>query len=164
MAVRRLASALALALVLAGIASGARARRQTEYRYPFDRVWNTALRMVRVDMRLPVTDRDQEAGYLLFDYMDHGKRYPGSLELVKGERDQRPTVTAVAQVQGMPSYVEQMILDKLATKLKNELGDPLEPVKPPPEKPKEPEQKPPPVEGEPAPEPAGDNAHFISDR
>src|SRR4051794_17943566 len=96
----------------------AHARKQSEYQYPFDRVWNTALRLVRVDMRLSVTDRDPEAGYLLFDYVDHGKRFAGSIELVKGERDQRPLVTAVVQVQGMPSYVEQMLLDKLERKLK----------------------------------------------
>jgi hypothetical protein len=153
---RRLASALALSLLALGLASSASAKRQTEYRYPFDRVWNAALRMVRVDMRLPVTDRDEDAGYLLFDYLDHGKRYAGSFEFVKGERNQRPIVTAVAQVQGMPSYVEQMMLDKLEKKLRAELGDPLEPVAPPPEKPKEPEKKPPPDDSEPAPEPSGD--------
>jgi hypothetical protein len=125
------------------------ARKQGEYRYPFDRVWNTALRMVRVDMRLPVTDRDAEAGYLLFDYMDHGRRFPGSIELVKRERNDQPVITAVIQVQGMPSYVEQMMLDKLEKKLKDEVGEPLEPKKPPAEKPKEPEKKPDPgKEGE----------------
>jgi hypothetical protein len=153
---RRLASGLALALLVFGGAPHASAKRQTEYRYPFDRVWNAALRMVRVDMRLAVTDRDEDAGYLLFDYVDHGKRYAGSFEFVKGERNQRPIVTAVAQVQGMPSYVEQMMLDKLEKKLRAELGDPLEPVAPAPEKPKEPEKKPRPDEGEPPPEPAGD--------
>ena len=53
-----------------------------------------------------------------------------------------PVVTVVIQVQGMPSYVEQMLLDKLARKLKDEVGEPLEPKKPPPEKPKDPAQKP----------------------
>ena len=148
--------ATALALGVFSQVPQAEARKQTEYRYPFERVWNTALRMVRVDMRLPVTDRDADAGYLLFDYMDHGRRFPGSIELVKRERDEMPVVTAVIQVSGMPSYVEQMMLDKLARKLKEEIGDPLEPKKPPPEKPKEPEKKPDaPPEGE-AP-PAGDN-------
>lgn len=140
----KLTRTMLLAAVLGGFLphGSARARKQDEYHYPFDRVWNTALRLVRVDMRLPVTDRDPEAGYLLFEYVDHGKRYPGSIELVKGERDQRPLVTAVVQVPGMPSYVEQMVLDKLEKKLKEELGEPMQPVKPEPEKPKEPEKKP----------------------
>jgi hypothetical protein len=136
---------LVAALSLGSLAHPAEveAKKQTDYRYPFERVWNTALRMVRVDMRLAVTDRDADAGYMLFDYVDHGRRFPGSIELVKSERDDRPLVTAVIQVQGMPSYVEQMMLDKLARKLKDEVGDPIEPTKPPPEKPKEPAEKPP---------------------
>ena len=136
------AVAASLALGVVWQAPQAEARKQTEYRYPFERVWNTALRMVRVDMRMPVTDRDQEAGYLLFDYSDRGRRFPGSIELVKRERNEMPVVTVVIQVQGMPSYVEQMLLDKLARKLKDEVGEPLEPKKPPPEKPKDPAQKP----------------------
>jgi hypothetical protein len=143
------ASTVALGLLLGAIATQASARRQDEYHYPFERVWNTALRMVRVDLRLPVTDRDQDAGYLLFDYLDHGKRFPGSLELVASERDERPVVTAVVQVNGMPSYVEQMMLDKLEKKLKAELGEPMAPKKPePPKKPVEKPSEEPPAEGE----------------
>jgi hypothetical protein len=81
--------------------------------------------------------------------MDHGRRFAGSIELVKRERDEMPVITAIIQVQGMPSYVEQMMLDKLARKLKDEVGDPLEPKKPAPEKPKDPAKKPDaPPEGE----------------
>jgi len=152
---RRLATLVALCLTLL-LPSPGSARRQGDLRYPFDQVWNAALRMVRVDMRLPVTDRDAEAGYLLFEYLDHGKRFAGSLELVRGERGQRPITKAVVQVQGMPSYVEQMMFDKLERKLRDEFGEPLEPVKPAPAKPTE--KKPPAddngeLPAEPAPEP-----------
>lgn len=119
------------------------ARRQGDLRYPFEQVWNASLRMVRVDMRLPVTDRDQEAGYLLFEYLEHGKRFPGSVELVRGERAQRPITKIVIQVQGMPSYVEQMLLDKLSQKLRAEFGEPIEGEKKPAQKPKAPDEKPP---------------------
>jgi hypothetical protein len=120
------------------------ARRQGDLRYPFDQVWNASLRMLRVDMRLPVTDRDQESGYLLFDYLEHGKRFPGSVELVRSERAQRPITKIVIQVQGMPNYVEQMLFEKLSQKLRAEFGEPLEPEKkPPPQKPNAPENKPP---------------------
>ncbi len=130
---RRWLSLLALALFLVPL--DAHARMQSDYRYSFEQVWNAALRMVRVDMRLPVTDKDVEAGYLLFDYIDHGKSYPGSLELVRGEKDRRPLTKVVVQVQGMPVYVEQMMVDKLARKLRDEYGEPLAPPKPAPDKP-----------------------------
>lgn len=129
-----------LALLAPGLAA---ARKQTDLRYPFDQVWNAALRMVRVDLRLAVTDRDPEAGYFLFDYVDNGKSYAGSLELVRAERDARPLTKTVVQVQGMPSYVEQMLLDKLQRKLRDEFGEPLEPPKAKPDpKPRPPGKKP----------------------
>jgi hypothetical protein len=122
--------------------ASASARKQGELSYAYDKVWNTALRMVRVDLRLPVTDRDPEAGYLLFDYIDHDKRYPGSIELVRAERDRRTFIRAVVQVNGMPSYVEQMA--------------PIEPPKPvkpapPAEHPDEPKPEQPAEPSEPAP-------------
>jgi hypothetical protein len=135
---KRQLSALFCALLL--VPAAAHARKQSELIYGFDQVWNAALRMVRVDLRLPVTDRDQEAGYLLFDYVDHGKRYAGSIELVRAERDRRPATKAVVQVQGMPAYVEQMLIDRLGRKLREEYGEPLQPSKPPAEK--APEKKP----------------------
>jgi hypothetical protein len=137
----------------------AEARKQTEYRYPLARVWNSALRMVRVDMRLPITDRDQEAGYMLFEYIDGARRHPGSIELVESERDSRPIVRAVISVEGMPSYVEQMMLDKLAKKLENEYGAPMEPVREkPPEKKPDDSKKPPKEPAEAPPAPNGDEA------
>ncbi|MDB4975779.1 MAG: hypothetical protein JWN48_4120 [Myxococcaceae bacterium] len=113
----------------------AAARKQHELSYRFEQIWNAALRLVKVDLRMPITDRDPEGGYVLFDYVASGKRYPGSIELIAASDGSRRKTMVVVQVQGMPSYVEQMILDKLAKKLLNEVGEPLEPPKPPPEAP-----------------------------
>lgn len=124
--------------LLVGAPERVAARKQGELRYPYDQVWNAALRLVRVDMRMPITDRDPEAGYLLFEYLDHGKRFPGSLELVRGERGQRPITKMVVQVQGMPSYVEQLLYEKLERKLRDEFGEPMEPVRPAPKPPEKP--------------------------
>ncbi len=104
------------------------------------------MRLVRVDMRLPITDRDPDTGYMLFEYVDQDRRYPGSIEVITGERDKRPLVTVIISVSGMPSYVEQMMLDKLDKKLSTEYGAPMDPPKvedPPAKEPaKEPEPKP----------------------
>ena len=109
------------------------ARKQHEFSYRFEQIWNAALRLVKVDLRMPITDRDPEGGYVLFDYLASGKRYPGSIELIAANDGSRRKTVVVVQVQGMPSYVEQMILDKLAKKLVNEVGEPIEPPKPPAE-------------------------------
>ncbi len=141
-------SLFVLAVLTCGLAFAphAEAKRQAQVRYPFERVWNATLRMVRVDMRMPITDRDPEAGYMLFEYRDGDRRYPGSFEVIADEQDGRPLVTIIASVQGMPSYVEIMLLDKLEKKLGDEYGAPMQP---PAKRPREdkPEDKP---EGEPS--------------
>ena len=133
------ASALAIcgACVVTGTLepSAAEARKQRELPYRFEQVWNAALRLVRVDLRLPVTERDQEGGFVLFEYLSNEKSHPGSIELVSQARGARPTTVAVVQVQGMPSYVEQMILDRLDKKLQAEVGAPPPAPKPVPEPP-----------------------------
>lgn len=124
--------ALVAALAFSLLPTGAQARRQREYPYAFDQVWNAALRMVRVDLRCPVTDRDPEGGYVLFEYETQGKSYPGSVELVSQARAGQTATVVVVQVKGMPSYVEQMLLDRLDKKLLAEFGPPVAPPKPPP--------------------------------
>jgi len=114
------------------LAAPADARKQHELAYRYEQIWNAALRLVKVDLRLAITDRDQDGGYVLFDYVAHGKNYPGSVELVKQSRGARPMTTVIVQVQGQPTYVEQMILDRLEKKLQAEVGAPPEEPKPPP--------------------------------
>jgi hypothetical protein len=121
------------------------ARKQRELPQRIDQVWNAALRMIRVDLQLAVTDRDQEGGYVLFEYVASGKRFPGSIELIPQAKGARPTTVAVVQVRGQPSYVEVMLLDRLEKKLVEEVGVPAEPP-PAPEPP-----PPPPDAGEPKP-------------
>lgn len=139
---RRTALPLLLGLSLPLLApAAANARKQGELAYAFDQVWNAALRLVRVDLRMPVTDRDPDAGYLLFEYIDHGKRFAGSIELVRGaSRGPQPLTRTVIQVPGMPGYVEAMLYDKLQRKLRDELGDAIQPSKPPSKPPQRPSE------------------------
>jgi hypothetical protein len=122
------------------MSASATARTSQELQYRYDSIWNSAIRLIRVEMRLPVADKDVETGFILFDYQDHGKSYPGSLELVRGKgADGRDVVSAVVHVGGMPRYVERMIVDKLRKKLKLEYGEPApRPAKPAPPKAEEP--------------------------
>jgi len=92
--------------------------------------WNAGLRLVRVDLGLKVTEKDDANGYLLFDYRspESGQKpVPGSMEFIKGKDGQ---VRVVVQIAQMPGYHEQVLIDSLSHKLRNEYGDP--PKKPPP--------------------------------
>src|SRR3954453_15146130 len=107
----------------------AHAKSAYDSAYGFDRTWNAGLRLVRVDLGLKVTEKDDTNGYLLFDYKspESGQKpVPGSMEFIKGKDGQ---VGVVGQIAQMPGYHEQVLVDSLSRKLRNEYGDP--PKKPP---------------------------------
>ena len=118
---RMLGLALAVLLLWVG---GAQAKREQTYAYPFSRVWTAAVRMLRVDFESPITEKDKDSGYFLFDYPDSGKTIPGSVEVVKVVQNGVENVRVVISVSAMPTYVEQMMLDRLARKLGEDFGDP----------------------------------------
>jgi len=126
-----LLSALSGAFVAAAIAAaatGAEAKSTYESPYGYERTWNAALRLVRVDNGWKINEKDEANGYLLFDYASpqSNKTTPGSLELVRG-RETQNNVSVLVQLPQMPHYHEQVILDALAAKMRREYGDPPTP-------------------------------------
>jgi len=100
---------------------GAGAVVRTQSEYPFDQVWNTAVRLVRVDLGFEVTERDAEGGFILFKYRgDMGGTFNASLEIVRPPPDGK--VGLVIQIPEMPRYTELWLLDRLARKLSDEYG------------------------------------------
>ena len=122
---------ICLLLVLA--INTAEARSEKTLAYPRDQAWAAAVRFLVVDEHVKVTDKDEGAGYVLFDLRDDGKSYRGSLELIVVERDGRKVVRFVVQIEDRPSWIEVRMLERLEHKLRSELGSPSpEPTKPPP--------------------------------
>ena len=107
------------------------AKKTADFRHTYEQVWGAAVRMIRVDQGYAIKDRDEAVGYFLFDYRDDGRKYPGSVELVRIEDQGGGPIRAVIKIPAMPSYIERMLLDKLRKKLNNEFGEPA----PPPKKP-----------------------------
>ena len=145
---------LALAITTAAwftTASVAEARFSGEVTYSYEQTWQAAVRMIRVDLQCPITDRDEELGFVLFEYRNAGRSYPGSLEVVRstdGHGVEHVRVTV--QVNAMPSYVERMVFERLTRKLRDDFGESRSRRRPQP-----PEETPPvasPPEEEPAPD------------
>lgn len=134
-------SGVAVAASAVAMAPWADAKSTYDSPYGYERTWNAALRLVRVDNGWKISEKDEASGYLLFEYSSHesGKPTAGSLELVRGH-GQDNGVSVLVQLPQMPHYHEQVILDALAAKMRHEYGDP------------------PPVKREPspAPEPSAD--------
>lgn len=125
--------AVAAAIVTTGQTASARSDYDSAYGY--DRTWNAAMRLVRVDLGFKITEKDEANGYLMFEYRSpesHGAS-PGSIELVRGSEPAAP-VRVVVQLAQMPRYHEQLLVDELVRKMRREYGDPPPPhpeVKPP---------------------------------
>ena len=107
-----------------GVAAPAAARRDLSTNYRYEQVWGTVIRMLRVDYGFAIQDRDPETGYMLFDYVDSGRTYPGSFELLREGEGPDARVRVTVQVPAMPSYVERMLTDHLRQKLLRDYGAP----------------------------------------
>ncbi|MGH7269493.1 MAG: hypothetical protein ACREJ3_03605, partial [Polyangiaceae bacterium] len=79
-------SGIAVASAITVTSLGANARSALESSYGYDRTWNAALRLVRVDNGWKVTEKDEGSGYLLFEYSSPESPKPtsGSFEFVRG--------------------------------------------------------------------------------
>jgi hypothetical protein len=129
---------LVVVAVLAGLTGPAAARADKTLAYRREQAWPTAVRFLVVDERARITDKDADAGYVIFELRDEGKTFRGALELAAVDQDGRPAVRFVLQVADRPSWVEIAMLTRLERKLRAELGAPTPPPAPTPAKPDEP--------------------------
>jgi len=118
-------SALAgLLFSLAIFAGTAHARSEKTLAYHRDQAWPAAVRFLRVDAKLKITEKDADAGFVIFEYREDGKTFRGSLEVIDVVKEGRKLVRFVIQIEDRPSWVELEMLTKLERKLRAELGNP----------------------------------------
>ena len=99
--------------------------------YPFAQVWPTAIRYLRIDRGFKVVDRDEEAGYMLFEFpVDSGGTGSGSVEMFATEdASGRPSVSISVNTGAGPVHLPNAILDGIAAKVRAERGQPSAPPK-----------------------------------
>jgi hypothetical protein len=136
----------------------AEARSEKTLAYQRDQAWPTAVRFLRVDAKLKVIEKDADAGYVLFEFVEDKKTFRGSLEVIEVVRDGRKLVRFVITIEDRPSWVEIELLTKLERKLRAELGSPA-PAPTPKEPPKKEEPKP-----EPKPDKPKDDGPPLTDQ
>ena len=133
---RRFLLAAMVAMVVASFAGplatkSAEARTEKTLAYPRTEAWATSVRFIRVDAHLKVTEKDADAGYVLFELREDGKTFRGSLELADVIEDGRHVVRFVLTIEDRPSWLELQLMGKLVDKLHAELGEPAPPPTPP---------------------------------
>ena len=105
----------------------AAARVDKKVTYKESIVWRCAVRFVRVDLRYKIVEKDKDTGYLLFEYLDGEKIYNGSIEILPVVQNNQKFVRVQVRIENQPSYVESLLYNKLARKLKSEYGAPPAP-------------------------------------
>jgi hypothetical protein len=110
----------------------ASARSTASLPYASNGVWTAAVRYLRIDRALPIREKDESAGYVLFDYADGGKTFHGALELVGlTDQDGRASTQISVSLAGLPRRFEGAILEGLAAKVREERGPPPSAPRPP---------------------------------
>lgn len=103
----------------------AQARTMDVVSYPIADVWPTSIRFLRVDRGFPIREKDDSAGYVLFDFTDGPKVSKASLELIHAvDSEGREATRLAVSIPDLPKRYEQMLLDKLAGKLREDHGPP----------------------------------------
>jgi hypothetical protein len=97
----------------------------SKYDSPYTRkqTYHASLRLVRIDLGFKVTEKDAEAGYILFEYKSNEsgeKISPGAIEIVSN----KDGIRVIVKLSQMPRYHEQVIVNRLTKKLRAEYGDP----------------------------------------
>jgi hypothetical protein len=118
--------AILMLLFAAFVVDTAAAKTSYESPYTYQQTFGTALRLLKVDLGHEVTELNSEWGYILFVYVDSesGKRKNrGAITFVKGKK----TVDVSIDIPQMPSYHEELMLQKLKHKLQKEHGEPPPP-------------------------------------
>jgi hypothetical protein len=139
--------ALGAALACSSLWPGlAHARTMQIVPYPIADVWPASVRFLRVDRSFPVREKDESAGYVLFDFTDGPKPCKASLELIHAlDPEGRDATRLAVSIPDLPKRYEQMLIDKLTAKLHEDQGPPAPPPKrTPPTPPARPDASPPP--------------------
>lgn len=120
-------------LLLVALAAPADAKSERNVKWTADKVFPAAVRFLRLDEGVTITEKDPDAGYVMFELPDEDKLWHGALELVEYEKDGRPMLRLIVRLDGRPEYMEIGILDRLERKLRDELGPPPKAPEPKPE-------------------------------
>jgi hypothetical protein len=98
--------------------------------YSIADVWPASVRFLRVDRSFPVREKDESAGYVLFDFTDGPKPCKASLELIHAvDPEGRDATRLAVSIPDLPKRYEQMLIDKLTAKLREDQGPPAPPPK-----------------------------------
>ena len=124
----------------------AASKASKDFTYRYGAIWSTAIRLLRVDRKYKILEKDQENGFILFEYPGHGagEKCQASMELFSIVKNDTKQIRVQLDIANQPSYIKVHLMDKLEQKLHDEQGRPP-PAKPVEKKKKQEKKKAPPA-------------------
>jgi len=119
---KHLSISIIVAALVMTATSNVEAKTTRDLTYRSSLIWRSAVRFLRVDQNYKVLEKDKDAGYLIFEYADAGKKYSASMEMIPLVKNDKRYVRASIRIEAMPSYVEVVLIDRFLRKLKEEYG------------------------------------------
>ena len=108
-------------LLLALLPRTAFARSEWETTYTQKQLYNSSLRFLKIELRVNVTEQNEDAGYILFEYKNKGSSGSfGAIEII-------PTSSGIKLVVSLPSVPtthEKVLIEGLKKKLHGDYGQP----------------------------------------
>ncbi len=114
----------AVCLAVLALPTASEARSSATFAYSLDEVYSTTVRFIRIDRGCTITDRDPHAAYLMFECKDGKQVRHGALELYPTPDGVRGQLTLTEE----PEYMELRFLELLGRKVRDERGEPRQPV------------------------------------
>jgi len=106
----------------------AHARSTGTLLYPIADVWPSTVRFLRIDRNCVIREKDEAAGYILFDYPEGQKLHKGSIELIRTHDNEGREITRVIiSLPDLPRHYERLLIDKLGDKMREDRGAPAPP-------------------------------------
>ena len=122
----RLKYAAGVLAVLAVVAAGeGAAETKTNLQYPYEWVFSSAVRLVKIDLKGDLEEENKASGYIIFWYEYNGLKSYASMEFVDLTSDENGySVNVRLVLDKLPSWVEEDLLEKLELKIKDLYGSP----------------------------------------
>jgi len=125
MATVRKICALACLCVPLLVAGSAAAESKKTVKYPYDWVFKSAIRLLKVDLKCKIEEEDREGGYILFWYEHNKVKSYASMELADSSGDDEGWRVVVRVVMDkLPGWVEEDVINQLVKKIKDTYGTP----------------------------------------
>jgi hypothetical protein len=122
----RMKHAAGVLAVMAVVAAGeGAAETKATLHYPYEWVFSSAVRLVKIDLKGNLEEENKASGYIIFWYEYNGLKSYASMEFVDLTSDENGySVNVRLVLDKLPSWVEEDLLEKLELKIKDLYGSP----------------------------------------